>query len=172
MQRLLRWAIFAFLAAIAVAAVGGIAVAAGTYREEAKASKPISNREAIADAMKQLPNNGAAYTVVAVELEPTSKHFEYSGANGRFGGDLAQECLRIPPLPPLPFLSPCRYYPVWVVDLTSQSCDVTIAINALSGRFAGAGTGYRGVLPISGSVENCLIRPGSASETWWEPVWG
>jgi hypothetical protein len=177
MGKPVRRAIVVVLVVVTLLAVGAIVAMASTYREaSSRASEPISAQEATADAMKMLPNNGAAYTLVAVQLEPTSQHFEFSDASRQgFGEDHAQECLVIPPLPPLPFLTPCRYYPVWVVDLTSQDCNVVIAINALTGRFGGGGNGYRGTAqPISAAPDSCAISPGGgdAGPRWWEASWG
>jgi hypothetical protein len=66
----------------------------------------------------------------------------------------------IPPLPPLPFLTPCRYYPVWVVALTSQACDTVVAINAqaLSGPAYMRPMRHRHRPKIGGSQPG--IRPG------------
>jgi hypothetical protein len=55
--------------------VGAIAVAADTYREASSKPVPISGAQATANAMKALPNNGAGFTVVALQLEPSSEHF-------------------------------------------------------------------------------------------------
>jgi hypothetical protein len=156
--------------------LGAVIVIADSERVASRPSKPISEQEAITDAMHQLPNNGAGYTLVAVQFEPSSKHFDFSGPNGQgFGEDEVKECLVIPPLPPLPFVTPCRYYPVWVVALSNQTCKVVIAINALTGRFGGAGgEGYAGdAQPTSTAAESCGIEPGSGSTApgWWEPVW-
>jgi len=124
-------------------------------------SRTISEQEAIAAAMKALPANGLGYQVAAVQLEPSSEHFEFSTVGGnQFGEDQVRECLVMPPLPPLPFLTPCRYYPVWVVAVSSQTCDEVIAINAHTGRFGGAGG-------------NCEISPGGGDTTtsWWQATW-
>jgi hypothetical protein len=130
----------------------------------AQSSRSISEQEAIADAMKALPANGAGYRVVVAQLEPSSKHFEFSSANGQqFGEDQVRECLVLPLVGKVPFLSPCRYYPLWVVALSSQTCDVDIAINALTGRFGGGG-------------DDCEVSPfspgGGGTTSWWQPVWG
>lgn len=175
MNRLLQRVVLVLLALAVLLAMGGMVVAANTQRVASQPSKPISEQEAVADAMRALPNNGAGYTVLATQLEPSSRHFDFSGPNGqRFGEDQAKECLVIPPLPPLPFLTPCRYYPVWVVVLSSQTCDVVVAINALTGRFGGAGANYRGdAQSSSGAPGSCEISPGGgdASPGWWQPVW-
>jgi hypothetical protein len=137
-------------------------------------AEPISEQQAITDAMHQLPDDGAGYTLIAVQFEPSSKHFNFSGPNGSvFGEDDVKECLVMPPLPPLPFLTPCRYYPVWVVALSNPTCDVVIAINAHTGRFGGAGTGYRGdSLPNAAGSDRCLSAGGGASAPdWWRPIW-
>jgi len=161
--------VFVLLTLAILLALGGMVVAADTERAASIPSKPISEQEAVADAMRQLPNNGAGYTVVATQLEPSSSHFDFVGPNGqRVGRDEGKECLVIPPLPPLPFLTPCRYYPVWVVALSSQTCDVVIEINALTGRFGGGG----GSGP---STCASAISPGGGATTpdpWWQPVWG
>ncbi len=126
----------------AVVAVSGL-YAAASY--PASRSDPISQEVAIADAMRQLPNNGSAYKVLEVQFEPTSKHFEFSSPVGhRFGEDGVKECLVVPPLPPIPSVTPCRYYPVWVVALSNPACDIIVAINAYTHRFAGGGTSNSG----------------------------
>lgn len=177
MGKPVRRAIVVLLVVVALLAVGAIVAVASTYREASSRTwEPITAQEAIADAVKTLPDNGAAYSLVAVQFEPSSQYFQFSDARGQgFGEDQVQECLVIPPLPPLPFLTPCRYYPVWVVDLTSQRCTVVIAINALTGRFGGAGTGYGGTAqPISGPPDSCAITPGGGDTVprWWQPTWG
>lgn len=171
----LRRVFFVLLTAAILLALGVVVVAADTQTAASAPSKPISEQEAIADAMHQLANNGAGYTVVATQLEPSSSHFKFTGPNGQgFGEDEAKECLVIPPLPPLPFLTPCRYYPVWVVALSTQACDVVIAINAHTGRFGGAGSDYRGTPPANTiDFGNCGITPGGggANLSWWQPGW-
>jgi hypothetical protein len=84
-----------------------------------------------------------------------------------------KECLVVPPLPPLPFISPCRYYPVWVVALTNGGCDATVAINAFTGRFGGAGIGFRGSTQPGSPSSGCDLVPGGGdSETrWFQPQW-
>src|ERR1700688_2031191 len=72
----LGWVVFVLLAVGVFLALGAVGVAADTPLAASEASKPISEREAIADAMRQLPNNGAGYKVVATQLEPSSRHFE------------------------------------------------------------------------------------------------
>ena len=162
----LRRAVLVLLCLAALLAAGTIAVAAGAYREASQKPVPISDSQATAKAMKALPNNGAGFTVVALQLEPSSKHFDFMGANGQgFGEDQVQECLAIPPLGPLPFISPCRYYPVWVVVVTKQGCAAAIAINAFTGRFGGAGGGDCALAIIPGG--------GAESQTrWFQPEWG
>jgi hypothetical protein len=155
--------------------LGGMAVAADAFLAASQPPKQISEKEAVADAMRQLPNNGAGYTVAATQLEPGGSPFDFTGPSGQgFGEDKAKECLIIPPLPPLPFL-PCRDYPVWVVALSSQNCDVIIAINGFTGRFGGAGVGYRaGAQATPGPSDSCGITPGGGTTTapgWWQPVW-
>jgi hypothetical protein len=175
MNRPLGRVVFVLLTLTILVALGGMVVAADTARVASKPSQPISEKEAIAAAMHDLPNNGAGYTLVAVQLESSSKHFDFSGPNGQgFGEDEVKECLVIPPLPPLPFLTPCRYYPVWVVALSTQTCSVVVAINALTGRFGGAGAGYQGgAQPNSTASDPCGISPGGGGTTpsWWQPVW-
>jgi hypothetical protein len=167
--------VFVLLTLAILLALGGMVVAADTQWAASRPSSPISESEAVADAMRQLPNNGAGYTMEAAQLEPSSRHFEFSGPNGQgFGEDQVKECMVIAPLPPLPFLTPCRYYPVWVVALSNQTCDVVIAINALTGRFGGGGTGYRGsAQSTSSAVDSCGFNPGGGASTpgWWQPVW-
>lgn len=172
-NRALRRAVFALLTLAIVLALGAIVVAGDTYWATSKPSKPISEKEAVADAMRTLPNNGAGYTVVATQLEPSSSHFDFVGPNGQgVGEDQVKECLVIPPLPPLPFM-PCRDYPVWVVALSGQTCDVIIEINALTGRFGGGGTVGGSAPSTSGVSDSCAISPGGGSTTpsWWQPFW-
>jgi hypothetical protein len=167
--------VFVLVTAAIFLALGVVVVVADTQTAASAPSKAISEQEAIADAMHQLPNNAAGYTVVATQLEPTSSHFDFSGPNGqRFGEDQVKECLVIPPLPPLPFLTPCRYFPVWVVALSTPTCDVVIAINAHTGRFGGAGASYRGSDQATSTAgDSCGITPGGAGTTlsWWQPGW-
>jgi hypothetical protein len=167
--------VFVLLTLAILLAVGGVVVAADAQSVGSRPSSPISEPEAVADAMRQLPNNGAGYTIEAVQLEPSSSHFDFSGPNGQgFGEDQVKECLVIPPLPPLPFLTPCRYYPVWVVALSSQTCDVVIAINALTGRFGGGGAGSRASAQSTSSpVDSCAFSPDAGPTTpgWLQPGW-
>jgi hypothetical protein len=168
----LGWLVFVLLTLVVLLALGAVVVAADTQRAASEPSKPISEQEAIADAMRQLPNNGAGYKVVATQLEPSSQHFDFLGPNGeRVGEDQVKECLVIPPLPPLPFLTPCRYYPVWVVALSSQTCNVDIEINALTGRFGGGGGGS--APSTSGASGSCEISPSgeATAPIWWQPFW-
>src|SRR6202035_3452331 len=138
MRRRLRIGVLGLLSVIALLVAGALAVAAGTYREASRQPVLISGAQATADAMKALPNQGTGFTVVTVQLEPTSKHFEFTAPGGQgLGEDQVQECLVVPPLPRLPLITPCRYYPVWVVVVTNQGCDAAIAINAFTGRFGG-----------------------------------
>jgi hypothetical protein len=170
MRGKLRIGALVVLSVITLLVAGALAVAAGTYREASQQPVVISRAQATADAMKALPDNGAGFIVVAVQLEPSSKHFDFVGAGGqRFGEDQTKECLVIPPLPPLPFISPCRYYPVWVVAVTNQGCSAAIAINAFTGRFGGGGVGSDGS-PSAG----CDLVPGAGEpETnWFQPRWG
>jgi len=175
MNRPLRRVVFVVVTAAILLALGVVVVAADTQQAASAPSRPISEQEAITDAMHQLPNDAAGYTVVATQLEPSSSHFDFSGPNGqRFGEDQAKECLVIPPLPPLPFLTPCRYFPVWVVALSTQRCDVVIAINAHTGGFGGAGESYRGTdQATSTAFDSCGITPGAAGTTltWWQAGW-
>jgi hypothetical protein len=165
--------VFVLLSVTMLSVVGAIAVAADTYREASSKPVPISGAQATANAMKALPNNGAGFTVVALQLEPSSEHFDAAVPNGRFGEDQVKECLVVPPLPPLPFISPCRYYPVWVVALTNGGCDATVAINAFTGRFGGAGIGFRGSTQPGSPSSGCDLVPGGGdSETrWFQPQW-
>jgi hypothetical protein len=150
------------LAVVTLSFAGAIVATAGAYHAATVTTpSPISEQEAVADARKALADGGAGYTVVATHFEPTSKHFDYSFADSQgFGEDQVRECLVIPPLPPLPFLTPCRYYPVWLVELRSESSDVVIAINARTGCFGGGGGA--GIVPGGGDSE----------PSWWQPVWG
>jgi hypothetical protein len=109
----------------------------------------ISQADAIADARKVLPNNGSGYEVLKTELEPNSTHFNFTSANssGGFSEDAVEECLIVPPLP---IRFGCRPYPVWVIELSGPSCQATIAINARSGRFGGAGTDGCDIVPEPG----------------------
>jgi hypothetical protein len=166
---------FVVVALITLLAFGGMFVAADAYLVASAPSTQISEKEAVADAKRGLPNNGADYKVVATELEPSSDHFNFTAPNGDgFGEDQVKECIIIPPLPPLPFL-PCRNFPVWVVAFSGKTCDVVIAINALTGRFEGAGGGSAaGVQPTPGPLGNCGISPGqgpTTSPVWWQPIW-
>ncbi len=160
---------------MAVLAVGGGAAAlAGTVRDASSTSEqPISREAATAAALKLLPNGGAGFTLVEAQFEASSRHFQFTGAKGQgFGEDGVRECLSIPPLPPLPFLSPCRYYPVWVVDFTSRDCDVVIAINAYSGRSGGAGVSKSGSgESLSGPPDSCAMTPDAPAQTWWRASW-
>ena len=160
---------------VAVFAVGGAAVAlAGTVRDASSTpEQPISREAATAAALKLLPSGGVGFTLVEVQFEASSRHFRFTGAKGQgFGEDGVRECLAIPPLPPLPVLSPCRYYPVWVVDLTSPDCDVVIAINAYSGRFGGGGVSYSGSgESLSGPPDSCAMTPDAPAQAWWRAAW-
>ena len=109
----------------------------------------ISKADAIADARKVLPNSGSGYEVLKTELESNSTHFNFINANGSgvFSEDGVQECLIVPPFP---IRFGCRPYPVWVIELSGPSCQATIAINARSGRFGGAGTDGCDIVPEAG----------------------
>ncbi len=173
----LSWARLRRLAGVAtaLAIVAAIAVVTSYSAAAHSASQTqlISQEAAIADAMKQLPNGGAGYHVLKAELEPSSKHFQFVGPDGsRFGEDDSRECLFIPPLPPLPWLTPCRYYPVWVVALSSPTCNATIAINAFTGRFDGGGTAVPSTAPASSSIGTCDLTPEAPSGTWFQASWG
>ncbi len=175
MSRPLGLVAFVLVALTTLLVVGGMVVAADAYLAASAPSKSISEKEAIADAMRELPNNGAGYKVVATQLEPSSGHFNFTAPDGQsLGGDQVRECIIIPPLPPLPFL-PCRNFPVWVVALSGQPCDVVIAINALTGRFEGAGAGSTGGAQATpGPSDSCGISPGQGATTspvWWQPIW-
>ena len=174
-NKALRRAVFVLLTPAIVLALGVVVVAADTGWEASKPSAPISEQEAVADARRELPNDGAGYTVVATKLEASSKHIDFIAPNGQgFGEDQVKECLVIPPIPPLPFLTPCRYYPVWVVALSNQTCDVVIAINALTGRFGGGGAGSKGSAPsTSNPSDSCEISPSgdATTPTWFQPMW-
>jgi hypothetical protein len=135
----------ALTAVIVVVAVIGVSlttlgVAAAQPRTQ------ISQADAIADARKVLPNSGSGYEVLKTELESNSTHFNFTNANGSggFGEDGVQECLIVPPFP---IRFGCRPYPVWVIELSGPSCQATIAINARSGRFGGAGTDGCDIVP-------------------------
>ena len=75
--------------------------------------------------------------------------FNFINANGSgvFSEDGVQECLIVPPFP---IRFGCRPYPVWVIELSGPSCQATIAINARSGRFGGAGTDGCDIVPEAG----------------------
>ena len=109
----------------------------------------ISKADAIADARKVLPNSGSGYEVLKTELESNSTHFNFTSANGSgvFSEDGVQECLIVPPFP---IRFGCGPYPVWVIELSGPSCQATIAINARSGRFGGAGTDGCDIVPEAG----------------------
>ncbi len=172
-NRPLRRAVLALLTLAIVLALGGMVVAVDAYWATSKPSKPISEQEAIADAMRKLSNNGAGYTVVATQLEPSSSHFDFVAPNGQgVGEDKVKECLVIPPIPPLPFL-PCRDYPVWVVALSGPTCDVIIEINALTGRFGGSGTAGGSPPSTSAASDSCAISTGggATAPNWWQPFW-
>jgi len=164
-----------FLAAALLLTASGIVVVASTQHEASRPTQPISRQQAIVNAMSHLANHGAGFTVVAARLAPSSSHVDYTAPNGQgFGIDGAQECLVIPPLPPLPFLTPCRDFPVWLVALSSPNCDVIIAVNAHTGRFAGGGASNQGPgLSTSGALDGCPIDPGAgeAAPVWLQPVW-
>src|SRR5260370_40416651 len=129
---------------ITVVVLGAVVAVSGLYAAAsypASRSDPISQEVAIADAMRQLPNNGSGYSVLEVQFEPTSKHFEFSSPVGhRFGEDGVKERLVVPPLPPIPSVTPCRYYPVWAVALSNPACDIIVAINAYTALFPSAAT--------------------------------
>ncbi len=167
-----RWTltagVAAVLALVAVIAMTATYSAGSTLASEAS---PISQEAAVADALRQLPNNGAGYRVVKVELEPSSKHFDFQAPNGDdMGQDGVTECLVIPPLPRLPLITFCRYYPVWVVALSSPSCEVIIGINAYTGRFAGGGTATSSFSSSSG--DQCALTPEAPDVNWFQPMWG
>ena len=144
----------AVLIALATPAV----IAGVTYAAAMSApSTAISADQAVADARKQLPNDGSGYEVVKTQLEPDSRQFDFSGVDGsRFSESSVEECVIIPPLP---LRLGCRPYPVWVVELRSDSCAATIAINGYSGRFGGAGT------------NGCDIVPEAGSSPWFVATW-
>lgn len=158
----------AVLAASALVAAG----AGGIYAQEQRTARqpvaPISMHEAVADASAALPDGGRDYRMTAAQLEPSSRHYVFTAPNGgSFGSDSAQECLYVPPLPPLRFLTTCRYYPVWVVAFSSPDCEVIVSINALTGRFAGGGAGW------SGRPADCGLNPPLPPATgWFVPTWG
>ena len=166
-----RWKpVSALVAALIVVAMATTYVSAANSAGQAK---PISEAAAIADAMKQLPNNGAGYQVVKTELEASSKHFEFVGPNGNsYSEDSAQECLVMPPLPRLPGLEPCRYYPVWMVALSSAKCQTVIGINAYTGRFAGGGSATVATQSQAPSMDDCAITPEAPDVHWFQPMWG
>ena len=109
----------------------------------------ISKADAIAVARSALPDNGSGYDVLKTELEPSSAHFTFTDADGMgsLGEDGVTECVVVPPFP---IRLGCRPYPVWVIQLSGPSCEATIAINAFSGRFGGAGTAGCEVVPFAG----------------------
>jgi hypothetical protein len=150
----------AMLAALALLVLG-----AQTERAAHQSATPISRQQAISYAIQMLPDRGRGYELTVAELEPTSKHFDFTSPSGnRFSEDAVQECLVFPPLPPLAFLRQCRYYPVWVVSFSNRACETVITINALSGRFGGGGSGGRGA---------CGLNPPPVPDhRWFQPTWG
>ncbi len=100
---------------------------------------------------------------------PASRSFS-SPVGHRFGEDGVKECLVVPPLPPIPSVTPCRYYPVWVVALSNPACDIIVAINAYTHRFAGGGTSNSGT-EHAGPPVMCELAPESRTANWWQPTW-
>ena len=101
---------------------------------------PISKQQAITDALANLPNGGAGFTVVASQYEPSSKHYVAAfDGGGSFGGDRAPDCFVLTALPFIRF-GPCHYHPVWVVEMTRSDCQLAIGINAFTGDFDGMGS--------------------------------
>ena len=146
------------------ALLGASFEAAQVTRMANERTTTITMEEAVRDASATLPANGLGYQMTAAQLEPTSRHFTFtSPTGGSFDEDQAQECLVIPPLPRLPL--PCRYYPVWVVSFSNDSCTAIVAINALTGRFAGGSMG---------GDSACALSPFSleAPAPWFKPSWG
>jgi len=149
---------------VLLAAVALLVLSAQTERAAHQPASPISRQQAISYAIQMLPDRGRGYELTVAELEPTNKHFDFASPSGkRFSEDAVQECLVFPPLPPLPFLTQCRYYPVWVVTFSNQACETVITINALSGRFGGGGSGGRGA---------CGLNPPPVPDHhWFQPTW-
>lgn len=156
--------IAAVLAGTALVAAGVGGVYAQEQRVASQPVAPISMSEAVRDAMPALPDNGRHYRMTAAQLEPSSRHYVFTTpSGGSFGSDSTQECLFIPPFPPLRILTTCRYYPVWVVAFSGSGCEAIVAINAYSGRFAGGG---------SGGDTSCSLNPPVPPATpWFEPAW-
>lgn len=126
-----------------------------------------------ADAMRTLSNNGAGYTVVATQFEPSISHFDFVGPNGQGASEgQVKECLTIPPQPPVPS-QPCRDNPRWVVAQSGRRFDVVIPINALTGRFGGGGTVGGSAPSTSGASDNCAISSdgGATPPCRWQPIW-
>jgi hypothetical protein len=115
--------------------VGTLSGEAAMYREAQRPATPISQTEAASIALTWVPKAENGFGVVAAQLEPSSKHWNYVDQFGPgVEGEGGEECLI---LPPTPLRGPCRYFPVWIVHAKSNSanCDVYIEINALTGRF-------------------------------------
>ena len=151
----LRW-----LVALAVCFAGLLSAAVAVTASGRMQPPPtITRAAAIADAREQVATP-ADFETVKAELEPSSVHYSFTTADGsgRFGGDGVRECLTIAPIP-IPLA--CRPYPVWVVELRSQSCDAVVAINGYSGRFAGAGT----------DSADCRLAPQAGGVVWFVPFW-
>jgi len=134
-----------------------VAVSGTTYASAVSApTSTISRGAAIDAALRQFPET-AGVQVLKTELEPRSTHFQFADVNGgSFGEDDVRECLIVPPLP---LQLACRSYPVWVIEVAGPGCDATIAINAYSGRFGGAGT------------NGCNIRPEDRPILWFVATW-
>jgi hypothetical protein len=140
MKRWSRWPVVlgvAVVMAIAVFVPASVTVAA--YTGGIQLPTPISKQQAITDALANLPNGGAGFTVVASQYEPSSKHYVAAfDGGGSFGGDQAPDCFVLTALPFIRF-GPCHYHPVWVVEMTMSDCQLEIAINAFKGDFGGMG---------------------------------
>lgn len=175
---------------LALRAVGVSVDAAAGYWEASKTPHPISEQQAIADAMRLRPDSGYDYDVIATELEPTNTQYTFFDPRGEglFRGEM-KECMVIRPLLPWRFLSSCRHYPIWRVALSNQTCTVVVAIHALTGRSLGVHSGRAPVQviqwgdappappewaqPTPPATDRCGFGVGSEVTTagWWEPVW-
>ena len=141
MKRRGRWFIVLGVAGVLVAAVFVPASATvAAYTGGLQLPTPISKQQAITDALANLPNGGADFTVVASQYEPSSKHWVATfDGGGSFGGDQAPDCFVFTALPFIRF-GPCHYHPVWVVEMTRSDCQLEIEINAFTGEIGGMGT--------------------------------
>ena len=102
-----RLALIAIAAACVVIPAGALA----SIHQAATSQVPptLSSSQAVAAAMRQLPDGGAGFEVVKTELEPSSTHFQFTGADGSdFGETGVTQCLIVAPFP-VPLA--CRPFP-------------------------------------------------------------